>query len=113
MKTIKNTLIIFLFAFFTGISLAKGMNPDVSPNSVLFSDGIELKSKPEINYVQLAPVTPKEADFEDSGLTVSDYIRLLSPSTPAEPDFEEIELPLQTVPDALIPIPPAEADFSM
>lgn len=93
MKTIKNILIIFLFAIFTGISFAKGMQPDGLPTAVLHADGIELKSNPEIHYIQLAPVTPKEADFEDA-------------------QFEEsvtLQLP---APNALVPVTPAEADFS-
>jgi hypothetical protein len=93
MKTIKNTLIIILFAIFTGISFANGMQPDGSPTSVPDADGIELKSKPEIHYIQLAPVTPREADFEDA-------------------KFEESVTQPLPAPNALEPVTPAEADFS-
>ena len=63
----------------------------VSPAEADFSD-----QAPEANvtYSSLMPVTPKEATFEDEFITESSNTEKLPsdlhPSTPSEADFEEI-----------------------
>jgi len=67
----------------------------------------------------LAPVSLKEATFEDSDgfetLLMSEYLlRILAPSTPREATFEDIETSGIVFPDplSLAPVTPKEADFS-
>ena len=62
-------------------------------SGMLFADGVEVKAVPEVLVSQIAPVTPKEADFED----------------PATPEVSEDVASL--TPATLAPTPPVEADF--
>ena len=43
-----------------------------------------------VNYTELAPVTPKEADFNDYELLLFPAISYLSPITPKEATFEDL-----------------------
>jgi hypothetical protein len=58
----------------------------------------------------LAPVTPKEAAFEDEAEDLS--ITNLAPVTPAEADFNDDEPAQNTDTISLAPVTPAEADFT-
>ncbi len=82
--------------------------------SILFAESYEGNLN---NFV--APVTPKEATFDDSDgfetLLMSEHlIRILAPSTPKEATFEDIETIGIVFPDplSLAPVTPKEADFS-
>ncbi len=56
----------------------------------------------------LAPVTPKEATFEDA---VAPDFTSLAPVTPAEAAFEETTEPVVLDIHSLAPVTPAVADF--
>ncbi|MCX6250222.1 MAG: hypothetical protein NTX61_05665 [Bacteroidetes bacterium] len=75
------------------------------------NDGVPLKSGAELNYnssMILAPVTPKEATFED--LSFSYEFSVLAPVTPTEAFFEDaIE---EVININLVPVTPFEADFN-
>ena len=58
----------------------------------------------------LSPSTPKEADFNDAAMTVSD-LTILVPSVPAEADFSDSD-PATISITALAPATPTEADFT-
>ena len=66
----------------------------VTPKEATFNDNIP----EERTYFKLAPVTPKEATFEDadyaSAEITSEFLREVAPVTPASADFDD------SVPDA-------------
>jgi hypothetical protein len=110
MKTIRSK-IYFLMTFFavhSYVTLAAFSAPD-------------LKSVPSqmkcIIYCNLAPTTPKEANFDeyDGGYENTNY-SYLKPITPGEADFDEttgndvISIP-QTIPRKLSPVTPRIAEF--
>jgi hypothetical protein len=73
------------------------------------NDGIPLNTNKEMNFriiLLLAPVTPREATFED--VTPLKEVILLSPVTPKEASFEDESEDLTI---SLAPEPPSEADF--
>lgn len=79
----------------------------------LFSnnDGVPVKSIKEMNFSTVlisAPVTPKEATFEETGSAAEIFI--LTPVTPKEAPFEEETEEISI--SGLAPVTPAEADFS-
>ncbi len=82
-------------ATFDDFGISNLSDPDIltlTPVIPLIADFYDEAPAMEISLTSLAPVTPREADFEDITATndtssVSD----LSPVTPAEATFEEIE----------------------
>ncbi len=63
---------------------------------------------PAFNLTTLAPVTPKEATFEE--ILAVDFTNL-APITPKEAEFEESTNSLKIDIQSLKPVSPAEADF--
>jgi len=61
-----------------------------------------------ITLTSLAPITPKEATFEDA-VTMNDYA-YLAPTTPTEAQFEDISFESVAALN-LAPVIPAVADF--
>jgi hypothetical protein len=61
---------------------------------------------------RLAPVTPSEADFEETEDISSINITTLAPSTHSMPDFEETDYLPASPATSLSPCPPSEADFT-
>jgi len=74
------------------------------------NEGVPESANNEMNFSSFlisAPVTPKEATFEEIQLTES---LLIAPVTPKEASFDdEAEIP---IPYGLAPVTPAEADFN-
>lgn len=63
-----------------------------TPSEATFEDVAEAADgapTTEINLINLAPVTPKEADFEDGILPAEISPDHLAPVTPREADFEQ------------------------
>lgn len=62
-------------------------------NSLLTSGNEELgmntPSNDIVNLLKLAPLTPKEADFNDENTAMEINIKLLAPVTPKEADFND------------------------
>jgi len=94
MKT-KNRIIMttmFVLAFFLGVQLNTLHSNSNFNESTILSNEVVLEGVPasEINNVKLAPVTPKEADFEDEkGIENMSATEDLSPVTPDVAEFEE------------------------
>ena len=65
-----------------------------------------------ILIAKLAPVTPAEADFEETEDLTSVNISTLAPLSHTMPDFEETDDLLGSPAIPLSPCPPTEADFS-
>jgi len=77
----------------------------VTPKEATFED-----MSPTTEIVVLAPVTPKEASFENEAENFS--INSLTPVTPAEADFNDDEPALTSNTVSLAPVTPSKADFS-
>jgi hypothetical protein len=65
------------------ITVVGGKTTSNQPQEVLFNE-----IKPTLQYLDLAPVTPAEADFPDEIDAFENYIGTLKPITPPEADFE-------------------------
>jgi hypothetical protein len=82
--------------------------------NVLFADIEKTSSAPvktesiTINMTLLAPITPKEATFEDA--VVMDNFTNLAPSVPAEASFDDMSFEMVSA-LSLAPVTPAVADF--
>lgn len=83
------------------------------PSTVEFNDGAEYKPAPELIITNLAPVTPRVAEFEEATLSTPIDIEKLSPEPPKESEFEETSIPETFAPDVLAPNTPVEADFTV
>lgn len=63
----------------------------------------------------LAPVMPKEADFNDIPLAINEPYAALQPVAPKEASFEDSGMDayksLELI-RSLVPVPPAEADYT-
>jgi len=86
------------------------LNP-VTPFQVNFSDGLEHMTAPDAMVLILAPIAPKEADFEEVNPDSIIEVLKLSPETPKETEFEEPEMLNPVIIGSLAPSTPAEADF--
>ena len=75
------------------------------------NDGTSVNTKNEMSYfsaISLAPVTPREASFEDTEF--SSEFSFLVPVTPKEASFEDTIEALIII--NLAPVTPKEADFN-
>ena len=79
----------------------------VTPSEADFSDAAP---EPVVNVVTLAPVTPSEADFNDDLQITNVSETRLAPLTPYTADFDDV-VTVSPVTDLLVPIAPSEADF--
>jgi len=86
------------------------LNP-VTPFQVNFSDGLDHMTAPDAMALILAPIVPKEADFEEVNPDSLIQVLKLSPETPKESDFEETDTVNPVIIHSLAPATPAEADF--
>ncbi|HPS51208.1 MAG TPA: hypothetical protein PK892_10935, partial [Bacteroidales bacterium] len=75
-----------------------------------FNDGTEMTSEKTISIDVLAPVTPKEAEFEEVQPEQVD-LEKLAPSMPSVTEFEEIPETLIPEPTTISPAAPTEAEF--
>ncbi len=80
-----------------------------------------IKASTEIlDFSTLAPLTPKEADFNDEAPAMEMNLKFLAPLTPKEATFEDVQpdenpgsvLIPQDILQKLAPLTPVEADFS-
>ncbi|NCA77701.1 MAG: hypothetical protein EOM90_15320 [Alphaproteobacteria bacterium] len=78
--------------------------------NVAFIDGTEITSEKTISIDVLAPVTPKEAEFEEVQPEQVD-LEKLAPSMPSVTEFEEIPETLIPDPTTILPAAPTEAEF--
>jgi hypothetical protein len=77
-------------ATFEDIAEASVNNGALTPALPMFADFSDEAPALETRPVNLAPVTPKEADFEDgTEPTCPSTARELAPVTPADADFED------------------------
>ena len=103
-----------LFAINDGIPM--NTNKEMNLSTVLLLAPVTPKEatfeemSPTAEILFLAPVTPKEASFEDEAEGFS--INHLAPVTPAEADFNDDEPALNANTISLAPETPSEADFS-
>ena len=79
----------------------------VTPTEADFSDAVP---EPVVKAVTLAPVTPSEADFNDDLQITNVSENRLAPSTPSTADFDDI-VTVSPVTNILLPVAPSEADF--
>ena len=120
MKTIATILaaililqVNFLFANKDGVPL--NTNKEMNISSILISAPVTPKEatfeEPAVaEMIVLAPVTPKEATFEDESGDL--FITSLAPVTPAEAGFDYDEYTRDANITILAPVTPAEADFT-
>jgi len=107
------TIIIMLTALFVmNFTLLSAGNPRVNIVKVnVKTDNIAYR------HAELAPVTPKEAFFNDAEPRPLAEINHLAPITPKEATFEDImvELNIQSISPLILqkiaPVTPKEADF--
>jgi hypothetical protein len=138
MKTSKNmitTKVIYLLATFiglqfnfvfaspemTGTSFSASERPAVSevtllapvtPREANFEETIDLASN-ALNLADLRPLLPKEADFSDNAPDKNESTIRLAPENPREACFEdEAEVFSVKLQLDLAPVLPSEADFS-
>lgn len=85
------------------------------------SETMIIKASNEIfDFSTLAPLTPKEADFNDEAPAMEMNLKFLAPSTPKEATFEDVQPDInpgsvlipQEILQKLTPLTPEEADFS-
>jgi hypothetical protein len=111
MKTIINSLIAVWILSATML-FAGGADPNFSSGLPLSTGGNAFKlNNTEMVISKLAPVTPREADFEESVVMLQVTIRQLSPVTPKETDFEDADAIVTVASLQLAPVTPPEADF--
>ena len=79
----------------------------VTPSEADFSDAVP---EPVVKAVTLAPVTPSEADFNDDLQITNVSENRLAPSTPSTADFDDI-VTFLPVTNILLPVAPSKADF--
>ncbi|MCK9219062.1 MAG: hypothetical protein PHF97_04155 [Bacteroidales bacterium] len=60
-----------------------------TPKVADFADGFESINKTTIHITDLAPVMPKEADFEEDKDNMIVILHSLTPATPKEADFSD------------------------
>jgi hypothetical protein len=119
MTTIFLTAILMLQVnsiFASSDGVAQGPNKEINLSTYLLSAPVTPKEatfeefSPAAEIILLAPVTPKEASFDDEAeIFISAG---LAPLTPAEADFTDTE-PISNVPViSLFPVTPSEADFT-
>jgi hypothetical protein len=94
----KTTMILTAVLLLNVTVLFAGKNTNITTSA---------SEAPAISLNNLAPVTPKEATFEE---TVVDFTNL-APITPKEADFEENTDTLNIYIQSLAPVNPAIADF--
>jgi hypothetical protein len=112
MKTTINTITVLLFLV-ANLVFAGDFKRNSRSASTSLPDGIEFKApSAEAMISKLAPVMPKEADFENTVFLSPVKIDQLSPVTPKETEFEEPEVSASVVPFKLAPVTPTEADFT-
>ena len=108
----KITIFILTTLFVTNFSILSAGNPKINILKVNDkSDNIALSN------ADLAPVTPKEAFFNDAEPKPLSEINRLAPITPKEATFEETksEFNIQSINSSLLqkmaPVTPKEAEF--
>ena len=108
----KTTIFILTALFVTNFSILSAGNPKINILKVNDkSDNIALSN------ADLAPVTPKEAFFNDVEPKPSGEINRLAPITPKEATFEDIkaESNIQSINPVILqkiaPVTPKEAEF--
>jgi hypothetical protein len=112
MKTTISTITVLLFLV-ANLVFAGDFKRNSHSASTSLPDGIEFKApSAEAMISKLAPVMPKEADFENTVFLSPLKVDQLSPVTPKEPDFENIEDSATVFTFKLAPVTPAEADFT-
>lgn len=78
--------------------------------NVAFNDGTEMTSEKTINIDVLAPVTPKEAEFDEVQPDRVD-LQKLAPAMPSMTEFEDITVTFIPDPITISPAAPTEAEF--
>jgi len=82
----------------------------IIPSGVESTDGTDVGNA-AILVAKLAPVTPAEADFEDTIFPAPVEISALAPTPHSAPDFEDAAVELDSVAADVAPSTPVEADF--
>jgi hypothetical protein len=112
MKTMKTTIYILAALFVMNFTLLSAGNPKI----IIVRVNIKT-DKIHVHEAELAPVTPKEAFFNDSEPRPLYEISRLAPITSMEATFEEIQsdfiIPSISpfVLQKIAPVTPGEADF--
>lgn len=110
----KTTIYILTALFVMNFTLLSAGNPKII---IVKANGITFRISYDNNYSELAPVTPKEALFNDSEPRPLAEINRLAPITPKEATFEDskVEFIFQPLNPLLLqkfaPVTPKEAEF--
>jgi hypothetical protein len=100
----KATTVIIAAVLFFQINILFAGNDEVRP--------ITANVPASTTITALAPVTPAEANFEETTFMVSDAtVASLAPVVPAEADFNDITDAQSSDLSKLAPTTPSEADF--
>ena len=90
----------------------KNSSSHIALNTNNTPDASALINNTAFIIARLAPVTPSEADFEETEDFSPINISTLAPSVYSMPEFEENEYLPASPASPLSPCPPTEADFS-